>query len=164
MHRSTLRFSLEVTATGLLDGQVEAATIFAGRVNSEVISVSRTAGLEAAVAVDISSLSGLPDDHSGYFFEHDETLPRTILPGPRVPPPVQVMGVQVTLGVMQLEVSWTAGSDADGYRVQWRSGEEDYDESRQAVNTGGATTENTITGLTAGAEYTVRVDRHQGER
>ena len=60
-------------------------------------------------------------------------------------------------GFEELEVSWTAVSDADGYKVQWKSGDEEYDESRQAAVSGGEAVSYTITGLTPGTEYTVRV-------
>ena len=65
-----------------------------------------------------------------------------------------------------LDVSWEApasdgGSDITGYRVQWKSGSEDYDGSagstRQAEITDPASRTHTITGLTDGVEYTVRV-------
>ena len=65
-----------------------------------------------------------------------------------------------------LDVSWEApasdgGSDITGYKVQWKSGSEDYDGSagstRQAEITDPASRTHTITGLTDGVEYTVRV-------
>ena len=65
-----------------------------------------------------------------------------------------------------LDASWEApasdgGSAITGYRVQWKSGSEDYDESagstRQAEITDPASRTHTITGLTDGVEYTVRV-------
>ena len=37
-------------------------------------------------------------------------------------PALQVQDVEVTVGVEQLDVSWTAVSGADGYKVQWKSG------------------------------------------
>ena len=53
------------------------------------------------------------------------------------------------------------GSDITGYKVQWKSGSEDYDGSagstRQAEITDPASRTHTITGLTDGVEYTVRV-------
>ena len=154
-------FDIEITVgisnTGLLDGGADAVTIYAGDLESEAIRVSRVASSETAVAVDIAALPQLPEGHSGYFLEPDETLPRTILPGPMDPPPARVTGVLVTAGVEQLDVSWTAVPDADGYKVQWKSGDEDYDQSRQAALSGGDAAMHTITGLTAGTEYTVRV-------
>lgn len=69
-------------------------------------------------------------------------------------PPGQVRGVTVTPGVEQLAVQWTEVMGATGYRVQWKSGSESYDTTRQATATG---TSHTITGLTAGTSYTVRV-------
>ena len=65
-----------------------------------------------------------------------------------------------------LDVSWEApasdgGSDITGYKVQWKSGSEDYDGSagstRQAEITDPASRTHTIIGLTDGVEYTVRV-------
>ena len=65
-----------------------------------------------------------------------------------------------------LDVSWEApasdgGSGITGYKVQWKSGSEDYDGSagstRQAEITDPASRTHTITGLTDGVEYTVRV-------
>ena len=62
----------------------------------------------------------------------------------------------------ELAVSWEApsndgGSAITGYKVQWKSGTEDYDPSRQAVVAGPASLTHTITGLRNGTEYTVRV-------
>ena len=65
-----------------------------------------------------------------------------------------------------LEVSWQApdsdgGSAVAGYKVQWRSGSEDYDgtaaSTRQAVVTDLTGLTHTISGLTNGVAYTVRV-------
>ena len=65
----------------------------------------------------------------------------------------------------ELVVSWEApesegGSAVSGYKVQWKSGSEDYDESvssaRQAV-TDAASLNHTITGLGNGVEHTLRV-------
>ena len=67
----------------------------------------------------------------------------------------KVDGVTVTPGMESLIVSWNPVAGASGYKVQWRSGEQDYDPgSRQATTTG---TSYTIPGLTPGTEYTVRV-------
>ena len=66
----------------------------------------------------------------------------------------------------ELEVSWTApasdgGSEVTGYKVQWKSGSEAYDGSdtstRQALVSDPAVLTHTITGLTVGTAYTVRV-------
>ena len=65
-----------------------------------------------------------------------------------------------------LEVSWEApasdgGSAITSYKVQWKSGSEDYDGSagstRQAEITDPASRTHTITELTDGVEYAVRV-------
>ena len=66
----------------------------------------------------------------------------------------------------ELDVSWTApasdgGSEVTGYKVQWKSGAESYDGSdtstRQALVSDPAVLTHTITGLTVGTAYTVRV-------
>ena len=80
--------------------------------------------------------------------------------------------VRVTTGASQeLVVSWDApdgddGSLITGYKVQWKSGTEDYDgtasSTRQAVLVGGDRLTYTIAGLTNGTDYTVRVIAYNG--
>ena len=69
----------------------------------------------------------------------------------------QVTGVTVTAGVEALVVSWDAVNDATGYKVQWKSGTEAFDEEREHVVLNGTTTSYTIASLTAGTLYSVRV-------
>ena len=77
---------------------------------------------------------------------------------PLATPPARVDGVTVTPGVESLVVSWDPVADASGYKVQWRSGEQDYDPAaRQARADGMGTTSHTIPGLVPDVEYTVRV-------
>ncbi len=52
---------------------------------------------------------------------------------------------------------WSDGPEIDAYTVQWKSGDQDYDATRQAIVTTLENLSYTITGLTSGAEYTVRV-------
>ena len=72
-------------------------------------------------------------------------------------------GLTVTPGVTRLAAAWTAPpGGADGYKVQWKSGAQEYAVARQAVVAPAApgdapATSHTITGLTAGVRYTVRV-------
>ena len=153
----TLKVALGVSSTGTIENGANVVTISIGTVQSEPVRVMRAADTVEAVNIDIASLPGLPENHQGYSLVKDEALPLEVLKGPEAPPPAQVTGVQVSPDAEQLTVIWLAVSDASGYKVQWRSGEEGYDESRQAVIAEGATTEHTITGLTAGTEYTIRV-------
>ena len=77
---------------------------------------------------------------------------------PLAPAPGRVDGVTVTPGVESLAVSWSPVADANGYKVQWRSGEQDYDPAARQARTGdGGTTSRTIPDLVPGVEYTVRV-------
>ena len=70
----------------------------------------------------------------------------------------QVMGVTITPGDAQLVVNWTAVDHATGYKVQWKSGVQDYNiDDRQAVIPSVSTTTYTIPNLTNGTEYTVQV-------
>ena len=88
----------------------------------------------------------------------DDGMPSSEVTGiPKSAPPAQVTGVELTADVEQLDVSWMAVSDADGYKVQWKSGSEDYDEARQVALLGGETTSYTIIDLTFDTEYTIRV-------
>ena len=97
---------------------------------------------------------------------HAETLTSeatatvTVATPPRAPGELQVK----TGGSQDLAVSWEAtqgGASATGYKVQWKSGTEEFDGSadstRQAVLNDTATLTYTVTGLTNGTEYTVRV-------
>ena len=72
-------------------------------------------------------------------------------------------GVTLTAGASELTVDWTASSGADGYRVQWKSGTENWDPTnRQRSVSSGSTTTDTIPSLTAGTTYTVRVGSTKG--
>ena len=86
--------------------------------------------------------------------------------------PLAPSSVRVTTGASQeLAVSWDAPDGGDrplitGYKVQWKSGAEDYDgtasSTRQAVLVGGDTLTYTIGRLTNGTDYTVRVIAYNG--
>ena len=71
--------------------------------------------------------------------------------GTPVASPGQVTGVDVTPGAGRLKVDWNAVTNADGYKVQWKSGAETFADaaanSREATVTSGSTTSHTITGL-----------------
>ena len=70
----------------------------------------------------------------------------------------RVTGVSVASGNARLVTNWTAVDNATGYKVQWKSGSQNYNTgSRQSTVTSGTTTSHTITGLVNGTEYTVRV-------
>ena len=54
-------------------------TIPTGSVESEVLTVTRTAGTTAAVTVDIGTLPGIPSNHFGYTLAKSDDLPITII-------------------------------------------------------------------------------------
>ena len=71
-------------------------------------------------------------------------------------------GLRVVPGSNQLELSWEVpvddgGSSIRGYAVEWKSGDEDYDESRRTVIDDPSSLSHTVTGLTEGVEHTLRV-------
>ena len=69
--------------------------------------------------------------------------------------PDQVANVVVTPGQTQLTVEWDPVQGATQYKVQWKSGTQDYAANRQMlVDTG---TRHVIEDLTADTDYTVRV-------
>ena len=81
-------------------------------------------------------------------------------PPPRTTTPGAPAGVTVTSGDRQVTVDWSGVSGATGYTVQWKSGSEAYAAARQQRVTASRTT---ISGLTNGTTYTVRVrTRHAG--
>ena len=70
----------------------------------------------------------------------------------------QVTGLMITPGNAQLVVGWSEVANATGYEVQWKSGGQSYNTSgQQATITSGLTRSHTISSLTNGTEYTVRV-------
>ena len=154
----TFELPLTVSDGGEVAGGANAITIPAGAVESVLLGLTRVAEDIDTATVDIASLPNVPSNHSGYVFAKDPTLPLEFELPEDVSPPVQVSGLEVARGAKSLRLSWAEVSGADGYKVQWKSGEEEYDEeSRQAVVAGGDTRTYTITGLTDGTEYTVRV-------
>ena len=77
---------------------------------------------------------------------------------PQAPAAGQVAGVRLTEGVGSLEVSWTAVANADGYKVQWKSGGQPYNATdRQRIVSGGSNTALALRGLIPGTLYQVRV-------
>ena len=86
--------------------------------------------------------------------------PRRVLPPPPPPPdppPSQVSEVRLSKGVNQLSVSWNEVTEADGYKVQWKSGSQSFDDTHQHTITNGSTTTYTIPNLIGDTEYAVRV-------
>ena len=69
-----------------------------------------------------------------------------------------VTGVALVERVEELSVSWEEFPGASGYKVQWKSGAQDFDSTRQyTVTSGSTTTTYTIPNLTAGRLYTIIV-------
>ena len=62
--------------------------------------------------------------------------------------------VEMVAGDGSLSVSWSVVTDADGYKVQWKSGSEQYDGSRERTV---QTNQASIGGLEDGTPYTIRV-------
>ena len=73
--------------------------------------------------------------------------------------PGQTTGVTVAVLSAKLKVSWTAVTSATAYTVQWKSGNQNYDTTRQATATG---VSHTVTGLTNNTTYTLQVQATNG--
>ena len=76
--------------------------------------------------------------------------------------PLAPASATVTAGPKELVLSWEApagdgGSPIEGYKVQWKSGDEAYASSRQAIVADPGNLAHTIKGLTVGVEYAVQV-------
>ena len=94
-------------------------------------------------------------------FDLDWTFGEVVLIKLFTNPPDQVTGVQVIPKHGQLEVTWERPIGARGYKVEWKSGVETFADAemdmRQETLTDGDDTSYTITGMTNGTEYMVRV-------
>ena len=78
--------------------------------------------------------------------------------------PTQPLSLTVARGdqIQELDVSWQApasdgGSDVTGYKVQWKEAADSWDTETDVSETTVTGTTHTVTGLTGGVEYTVRV-------
>ena len=110
------------------------------------------------MTVSVSDGNGGTDSIDVTINVTDETAPPP--PPPAPDPPGPPAGLTVTSGDRQVTVDWSAVSGATGYTVQWKSGAEPYAAARQQRVTASRTT---ISGLTNGTTYTVRVrTRHAG--
>ena len=64
---------------GEIDGGATTLTIPAGMVQSDLVSVTRSAGLTSAVTADIGTLPELPSNHLGYALEKSSGLPLEVI-------------------------------------------------------------------------------------
>ena len=122
-----------------------------GATTSTYTLVSADEGKVMAVRVSFTDLGGYP-----------ETV--TSAATGAVGPPLTVPGTPQDLNIPraengELELVWAppasdGGEDVTGYRVQWKSGTESYDASRQTEVSG---LSHRIEDLTDGVEYTLRV-------
>ena len=102
--------------------------------------------------------SGVPDWSIGDMIDLAIVLSTEACPSTTTSGLGQVTGLTATAAANSLDLSWTAVTGAGGYKVQWKSGAQSYNETdRQATVGSGATTTHTISNLTAGTTYTVRV-------
>ena len=94
----------------------------------------------------------------------NETSKAAVCSGcPSLPTPGKVAGVSATSGDGYLDVSWTAQTGPTDYEVQWKSGQQDWDEGadgRNAVLVGQSSYQ--ISGLSNGTSYTIRVAAFNG--
>ena len=100
-----------------------------------------------------------PSDDPGDGTNEDTETPRTI--------PDEVTKLGVISGDKELTVSWTApvpekngGAGINQYIVQWKSGDQDYDTSRQETP---SNTSQVIKPLTNGTPYSIQVRADNGE-
>ena len=86
---------------GEIDGGATTLTIPAGMVQSDSVTVTRSAGSTSAVTADIGTLPGLPSDHQGYALEKSSDLPLEVFAAePGAPTPVCERTEQVRDGIV----------------------------------------------------------------
>ncbi len=117
-----------------------------------------TCSSKVASGTTAASLTGLDADTSHVFKAYSDATCSTELATAAsfTTLMAKTTGVSVLPGVGsgKLLVSWTAGTGATGYDVQWKSGAEEYASSRQSSVT---TNSAELSNLTNSTEYTVRV-------
>ena len=131
-----------------VDGRTLVLSLASSASSSDTVALSYTAPADP-VAARIEDSSGNPAASFG-----ETAAVWSDIPGP----PVNLRAYPGESGV--LTALWEAPSSIGGslvteYRLEWKSRDEDYDPSREAVVTGGR--EHSITGLAKGVEYALRV-------
>ena len=117
-----------------------------------------TGTCSSAVATASTAVSGLNADTAHVFKAYSDSACSTELAASSsfTTLMAKLSNVSVSARDKSLAVSWDAQSNATGYDVQWRSGAQTWDATRQASVTPGAKTGHTIPSLTNAVEYTVR--------
>ena len=95
---------------------------------------------------------------------NDESLTSVATAAVAATVPTAPLGLTVSRGsqIQELDASWqspssTGGSDVTGYKVQWKETADSWDTATDVSEATVTGTTHTITGLTGGVEYTVRV-------
>ena len=188
---TTETYTVVVTRAALVPGQVPGVMITPGtgqlavaweavtnadgykvqwKAGAETFADAATAGREAIVSSGSTTSHTITGLTNGTAYDvqviatrtnaADET-PSAPASGTPVAAPGRVTGVKVTPGTGRLKVDWNAVTNADGYKVQWKSGAETFADaaanSREATVTSGSTRSHTITGLANGTAYDVQV-------
>ena len=130
--------------------KAERTTEFTTRNETEPIEYT-IEDLDNGVMYDVRVRADNSVEGQAFQWAYTTGKPRTIPGAPR--------SLRVTAGDGQLSLSWAAPSDNGGlnisqYFVQWQSGNQQYDTTRQATTTG---LSHTIRPLVNGTLYTVRV-------
>ena len=81
---------------GTITGGANSIAIPAGRVESDVFTVTRTPGTTSTVTVDIGTLPELPTDHQGYQLAKSTDLPLAVISPPANTAPVFTDGTSTT--------------------------------------------------------------------
>ena len=151
---------VEVTLTASGVGADSATLTIANRTGTWYYKqTAPTAGTcSSGVATASTSVSGLTPGRTHTFnaYKDDQCTGEVLATTPQfLTKPGKAAGVAATAAATALGVSWTATTGASSYKIQWKSGSDDWDATnRQATST---TASATISSLTNGTTYTVRV-------
>ncbi len=116
---AAFKMVLPISVTnGSINGGATTLTIPKGHVESETLTVTRTAGTTAAVTVDLGTLPSLPQSHEGYVLRKSVDLPLKIISGTNTAP-VFTDGTSTTRSIAENTAANTnigtaiAATDAD---------------------------------------------------
>ena len=134
----------------------ESGTDITGATGPSYAVTAEDEGKAIKVRVTFTDDAGNQESLPSYAVVAATALPEAQVPGAPGAPDVSAHG-STSLAVTWTEPASDGGSAITGYRVQWKEAADSWDTPADLSEAAATGTSHTITGLTGGTEYTVRV-------